>query len=112
MRRVRGPVSSLFGSGGSSLSMVRNGIVLALIPVLWGLFPLISGHYEHRGRGGRTVLDGWSARALGLAAIALGACLHVHFYWSRHDSLSEFRRPAMVVSVLVFLGALGFLALA
>lgn len=109
--RDRELASSPWWSSTSGLSMVRDGVVLALVPIVLGLFPLISGHAEYGTRRGRLVLDGWTARAAGLAAIALGACLHFHFYWARHDSLSEHSQPAMGVASLVFLGATGFVVL-
>jgi hypothetical protein len=83
-----------------------------LIPALFGLWPLIAGHFEMRVRGGLLVLDGAPARALGLAAIALGACVHFYYFWGAHDRLSSYSQPAQIIAALVFLGALGFIAFA
>jgi hypothetical protein len=110
--RLGGSGLSSEGSGRSEIVVWRDGVVLALIPVLLGLYPLIAGHFEMRTRGGKLVLDGAPARALGLAAIALGACVHVHFFWDAHDDLSAYSQLAQVTAALVFLGALAYIAYA
>src|SRR5262249_9134746 len=100
------------GSGRSELAVWRDGVVLALIPVLLGLIPLITGHFETpRGRG-HLVLDGAPARALGLAAIAFGACVHFHFYWGVRDDLSSYSQLGQIGAVVVFLAAMGYIAYA
>jgi hypothetical protein len=78
-----------------------------MIPAVVGLIPLVTGHLEYTVKGGRVTIDGAPARALGLAALALGACLHVHFFWQRHEGLSEYGQPVLVASALVMLGSLG-----
>jgi hypothetical protein len=100
------------GSGRSGIAVWRDGVALALIPVLLGLYPLIAGHFAMRTRGGNLVLDGAPARAFGLAAIALGAGIHFHFFWDAHEDLSPYSQPAQVVAALVFFGALAYIAYA
>lgn len=109
-RKDRGG-GSMGDPGGSALAQWRNGIILPLIPVVLGLFPLISGHFESivRVRGKMIVLDGPPARLLGVAAIAFGACLHIHYFWEGHETLAEFSQPVLIVAGLVFLTAIGFL---
>jgi hypothetical protein len=106
--------SNLFseGSGRSGIAVWRDGVALALIPALLGLYPLIAGHFAIRTRSWNLVLDGAPARALGLAAIALGACIHFHFYWDAHEDLSPYSQPAQVAAALVFFGALAYIAYA
>ena len=105
----RGWFSAYWSSRGSSLSMIREGIVVAAIPALFGLLPLLTGHLQYHTRGGGWVtIDGLPARALGLAAIALGFCLHVYFYWEPHETLVEHAQPALIASALVFLASLGY----
>jgi hypothetical protein len=72
-------------SGRSPVAAWRDGVVLAAISVLIGLWPLMMGHFAMSARGGHIVLDGAPARALGIAAIAIGACLHFHFFWAADD---------------------------
>lgn len=109
-RGLGGSGLSFEGSGRSDLAVWRDGVGLAVILALFGLWPLIAGHFEIRLRGSPLVLDGAPARALGIAAIALGACLHVHYFWDTRDRLAPYAQPALVVAALVFLGALGFVA--
>lgn len=104
-------VESLFeASGRGGLSAWREGVVLALLPVLYGVFPLISGHITLRGRGGGQFrLDDGPARAWGLAAIALGFAIHVRFFWSSHETLSEHHGRGMLASAVLFLGAVAYI---
>jgi hypothetical protein len=114
-RKDRGSVGSGISSGGigqSGLAVWRDGVALALIPALIGLWPLSTGHFVMPTRGANLVLDGAPARALGIAAIALGAGVHFYFFWEAYDRLSPFSRPAQVVAGLVFFGALGYIAYA
>jgi hypothetical protein len=107
----RGLESLLEGSGRSELAMWRDGVVLALLPVIYGLFPLISGVVNIRSRRGAFHLEGMEARALGLAAIALGAALHVHFFWASHKTLSDHYGAGMIASAAVFLGSIAYILL-
>src|SRR5262245_31294541 len=108
-RRVRESVSFSDGSR-SSLGMWRDGMVLAAIVALVGLYPLLVGHFAVTSRGSRLVLDGGPARALGLAIISLAACLHFHFFWQRHEVLSDYSQAAMIIGAFVFLASLAYIA--
>jgi hypothetical protein len=113
-RKDRGSriAEGLFESAGKGpLSIWRDGVVLALLPALYGLFPLISGHVYlgGRGRGGAVELHGGQARAVGVAAIALGIAIHVHFFWGAHETLSEYHGRGLLGAALLFFGALAYL---
>jgi hypothetical protein len=99
--------ASLFNSGNSDLARWRDGVVLAIIPALAGLYPVFTGHLAFSTRGGWTVIDGTPARAAGVAAIALGLCLHFHAFWTTEEKLEPYRTPATIAAAVVFLGALG-----
>jgi hypothetical protein len=77
---------------------------------MYGLFPLISGYVILRGRGGALEFRGGQARAWGMAAIALGIALHVHYFWGSHETLSEYHGRGMLGAALLFFGALAYLA--
>jgi hypothetical protein len=81
---------------------------LPLLLALLGVFPLVTGHLEVTARHARIVLDGLPARAAGLAPLALGFCMHVYSFWRTDPNLSRHATPALAVSVLVFLGSLGY----
>jgi hypothetical protein len=101
------------GSGSSGIAIWRDGVGLAAIPALLGLVPLVTGHFEMWMRhGSRLVLDGAPARALGIAALAFGACVHFHFYWGARKDLSPYSQAAQVGAAVVFLAALGYIAYA
>jgi hypothetical protein len=111
-RDLRGSGLSSEGSGQSDLAVWRDGVGLTLIPTLFGLWPLITGHFALRTRGGQLALDGAPARALGLAGIALGACVLFHFFWAARERFASYSQPAQVAAALAFVGALGFIAYA
>lgn len=96
-------------SGRGSLTMWRDGVGMALVPVLYGAFPLLSGHADLSGRGGTRVLEGGSARALGLAAIAVGAFIHFHNFWGSHPALERYRAPGEIAAIVAFILSIGYL---
>lgn len=111
-RGLAGSSLSFEGSGQSDLAAWRDGVGLALIPALFGLWTLITGHFAMNFRSTHILLDSALARVLGIAALALGACVHFHFFWGAHDRLSPYSQPAQAVAALVFFGALSFIAYA
>jgi len=80
-----------------------GGIVLALIPVAYGVYCLYTRHaYFPRRRGGPVLdLQGWEAVVLAVAYIAIGAFLHFEFFWGRRPRLRPWsprlKRAALVV---------------
>jgi hypothetical protein len=91
------------------MSMWRNGVVLAALPALYGLYFVVAGHVLHRGRGGGGFeLIGLKARAYGLIFVAIGALLHVHFYWKSHPALRDRARAAMWGATAMGLAALAY----
>lgn len=107
---IRNLESLLQSSGRGSLTMLRTGVVLAVIIACVGLLPLISGQADFRtGRGGRIHLVGTEARALGVAVLAAAAFIHFHFYWGAHKKLSEHQGIGKIVAFAVFIAAVAFL---
>jgi hypothetical protein len=107
-RKERGPTVPALDSGHSPIALWRDGVVLPLIPALFGFSCLVSGHFKYRS----LVLDGGPARALGVAALAFGASIHFHTFWGTGRSLSPYSQPALVAGGALFLAMLAFIAYA
>ncbi len=91
--------------------MWREGVALPLLPTLYGLFVLVTGHVRLSGRGRGLTLDGGDARAFGLAAITLGAAIHFHYFWGPHPTLSRHQPAALAAATAAFLGAITYIIL-
>ena len=98
----------------SVLTKWLGGVGLALVPVAYGAYCLVSGHTILPGdtgpMGGGVDLDvyGSAAVALAIAYIALGVLGHVHWFWGSYPRLSLPCAVLKVVVLLLFLGTLGF----
>jgi hypothetical protein len=66
------------------------------------------GYFPGRASGLVRVTDN-SAIALGIALIAAGLFCHVRFGWTNWRLLHVFANPAMVIALLAFLSAVGYL---
>lgn len=61
------------------------------------------------GRGMRRLqLAGSDAWWLGLAFVGLAAWMHFHFFWTNHPKLASYAEPGKIVSLLAFIGGLGW----
>ena len=96
------------------LTMWLAGVGLALIPVAYGAYCLVSGHTILPGdtgpMGGGPDLNvyGPAAVALAIAYIALGVLGHLHWFWGSYPRLSFPCAVLKVVILLVFVGTLSF----
>lgn len=59
-------------------------------------------------RGGSVELTGNPGIALAIAYIAIGAFFHFHFFWGLSDRLWTFSQALKLVSLMVFLPAIGY----
>ena len=90
-----------------------GGVGLALVPVSYGVYSLISGHAILPGYVGDVPgpdLDvyGPAANALAVAYIALGVLMHLHWFWGSHPRLHLVREVMECLALAVFIAALGF----
>jgi len=81
-----------------------GGVGLALVPVSYGVYCLCSGHARLRG----LELHGSAAVALAIAYIAVGALMHVHWFWGSWPRLNLLRTILKGVALIVFVTSLGF----
>ena len=87
------------------------GIGLAMIPVGYGLYCLNIGHARIIGsRGSYLDLSGSAAQAMAIAYIAVGLFIHAHWFWGLRVRLEPWSPILKIVSVLAFLGGIGFTA--
>ncbi len=97
-------------SGGRG-KMFLLGIVLALVPIYYGIRCLQINHATFFGRGGsRLELNGSSATAMAIVYIAVGVFIHAHWFWGLHPKLEPLSPVLKVLSLLAFLGAFGYAA--
>jgi hypothetical protein len=82
------------------------GVVLAAVPVIYGIHSIERGYATLPGRGGVSEkLTGEAGMWLAVASIAFGAFLHFHFFWGLSERLWRFSEALKVVSMLVLLAA-------
>ena len=85
------------------------GVVLALVPLGYGVRCLFTGHARFFGRRGSHLdLDGPAAMSLAIAYIAVGVFIHAHWFWGLHPKLEPLSPILKVLAVLVFLGSFGY----
>ena len=88
-------------SGGRAKQWLA-GLVLAAVPIIYGIVCIRRGHTTLFGRGSSD-LTGDAAFWLAVAYIAVGAFLHFHYFWGLSERLSNFSQFAKIISLLVFL---------
>ena len=100
-----------YSPSGGRFKMWFLGVGLALIPIVYGIRCLHTGHATFWGRRGAHLdLTGSSAVAMAIAYIAVGVFIHAHWFWGLHPKLEQLSPILKVVAVLVFLGGLGYTA--
>lgn len=90
-------------SGGRSKQWIA-GVLLASLPMVYGILCLQRGHTALFGsRGTDQTLVGSAGISLAIAYISAGAFLHFHYFWGLSDRLWRFSQALKVASLLVFL---------
>ena len=100
-----------YSPSGGRLKMWLLGVGLALFPIGYGIRCLHTGHTTFWGRRGENLdLTGSAAVAMAIAYIAAGVFIHAHWFWGLHPKLEAWSPVLKVLTVLVFLGGLGYSA--
>ena len=98
-----------YSPSGGRIKMGLLGVGFALIPLVYGVHCLFTGHARFFGRSNSHLdLDGSAAVALAIAYIAIGIFIHAHWFWGllpRFEAVSYLLKMA---SVLAFLGSFGY----
>jgi hypothetical protein len=91
---------------GGPVKMWLLGVCLALMPIIYGIRCLISGHTYLPGRGSTGIyLTGTAAQSLAIAYISVGIFIHFHYFWGLHPHLFRFSQRLKMFSLLCFLGS-------
>ncbi len=81
-----------------------GGIGVALIPIIYGIYCLYTGHsHVPRRHHGFVDLQGGDAVAAAIAWIALGAFMHFKYFWGRHPRLGAWSGRLESAAMLVFI---------
>lgn len=97
------------GPSGGPVKQWLAGIAFPLVPIIYGIHCLQRGYTTMFGnRGGSEELTGNPGIALAIAYIAIGAFFHFHFFWGLSDRLWTFSQALKLVSLMVFLPAIGY----
>jgi hypothetical protein len=89
-----------------------GGMGLALIPVSYGLYCLYTGHARFPRRHGPILdLQGSEAVVLAIAYIAIGAFLHLQYFWGRHPRLRSWSPRLKQGALLIFICGFTYTAL-
>lgn len=93
----------------SRWSKYLGGVFIPLALIIYGVFCIKQQRgfipYEY----GVFEVVRLNAIAFGLVCVSLGSFLHTHYFWGNSKLLERFSNCGMCVSLLVFIGALGFL---
>jgi len=85
-----------------------GGVIVPLVLMALGTICVISGHAVV---GGDIPLElhGPNAVALGIAAISIALFFHCHYFWGNIYHLSFLATLGKIISMLAFIGSLGYL---
>ena len=94
----------------SRVSKFVLGVLIPLVPLLYGLQSLMTAESAFPGRFRLVQLEGPAALSAGVVYLAIGLILHVHHCWTEHvrlGGLADFAR--LVLAVLIAIGLVGTL---
>lgn len=96
-----------YSPDGGLVKMWLLGVGLALIPVVYGIRCLFSGHALLLGQNDSELdATGPTAVALAIAYIAVGIFIHAHWFWGLLPKREIVSYALKFLAVLVFLGSL------
>jgi hypothetical protein len=93
-----------YGPSGGRVKQWLAGVILAAIPIIYGIICIHRGHTILFGRR-VTDLDvsGKAGFWLAVSYIAVGSFLHFHYFWGLSERLWRFSQAGKFISALVFL---------
>lgn len=94
---------------GGRIKMWLVGVGVALVPAIYGVYCVIAGHAKLPSENGPALdVRGSAAVALGITYMAVGAFIHVHWFWGLIPRISFVCPVLKVVILVIFLSSLGF----
>jgi hypothetical protein len=97
-----------YSPSGGRAKMCGLGVARALIPIVYGIRCLCTGHALLFGQNRDLDVTGRTAVALAIAYIAVGIFMHAHWFWGLQPKLEIVSYVLKFLAVLVFLGSLGY----
>jgi hypothetical protein len=95
-----------YGPSGGRMKQWLAGVVLAAVPIIYGIVCIQRGYTTLFGSRASSNLTGNAGFWLAVAYIAIGAFLHFHYFWGLSERLYRLSQLAKVLSLLVFLPSL------
>jgi hypothetical protein len=94
---------------GGRVKMWVLGIGLAVIPICYGIYCLLTRHAVLFGsREADLDLNGSAAVALAIAYIAVGIFIHAHWFWGLYPKCEPLSYLLKLVAAPLFLASLGY----
>ena len=78
------------------------GVIVALIPAVYGIRCVIAGATTIIGRRGWVAVTGWAGVAFAIAFVSLACWLHFHYFWANHHRLWRFSELGKFVALVTF----------
>ncbi len=91
-----------YGPSGGRMKQWLAGVLLAAVPLIYGIICIQRGHTTLFGSRASSNLTGDAGFWLAVAYIAVGTFLHFHYFWDLSPRLSRFSQHTKVLSLLVF----------
>ena len=94
------------GPSGGRTKQWLAGVVLAAVPMVYGIVCIQSGNTTFFGSRASAKLTSEAGFWLAVAYVAAGAFLHFHYFWGLSERLWRFSQITKILSLLVFLPSL------
>ncbi len=92
------------GPSGGRVKQWLAGVILAAVPIIYGIICIHRGHATLLGRRAASLdVSGKAGFWLAVSYIAVGSFLHFHYFWGLSERLWRFSQAGKFTSVLVFL---------
>jgi hypothetical protein len=95
-----------FGPSGGRTKQWLAGVVVAAVPIVYGIVCIQSGSTTLFGSRASAKFTSEAGFRLAVAYVAAGAFLHFHYFWGLSERLWPFSQITKILSLLVFLPSL------
>lgn len=93
---------------GGRIKMWFVGVGVAVVPAIYGVYCLVTGHAIFPARRGSDLdVYGDAAIALAITYMAVGLVIHAQWFWGLHPRFAFLRFPLLGIDSLVIIVSLG-----